>query len=168
MIMAPLRALTGTPSTSMLTSSSLIPSCRAAARLDDAVAVLDVVLELVPEMSDEALHGPRRRVAERADSVSLDVVGDAHQHIHVFLAALARQDPRERAVEPAGALAARRALAAGLHVIEAREALEHAHHVGGLVHDDNRRGADRRTRLPERVVVHVRGEHRLARHHRHG
>src|SRR5512139_3352542 len=110
MIMAPLRALTGTPSTSMLTSSSLIPSCRAAARLDDAVAVLDVMLELVPEMSDEALHRPRRRVAERADGVAFDVVGDADEHVDVFFAPLPREDPLQRAVEPAGAFAARRAL----------------------------------------------------------
>src|SRR5512135_383061 len=144
MIMAPLRALTGTPSTSMLTRSSLMPSCRAAARLDDAVAVLDVVLELVPEMPDETLHGPRRRVAERADGVALDVVGDADQHVDVFRAALPCQDPLERAVEPAGALAARRALPARFRPVEPRQPLEDAHHVGGLVHDDDRRGADRR------------------------
>src|SRR5512139_3172707 len=133
MIIAPLRALTGTPSTSMLTRSSLIPSCRAAARLDDAVAVLDVMLELVPEVSDETLHRPRGRVAERADGVAFDVVGDADQQVHVFHAALAGEDAPQRAVQPAGALAARRALAARLHVVEARQALEHPHHVGRIV-----------------------------------
>ena len=59
MSIAPLRAFIGTPSTSMLTSSSLMCSLmsrswrsrRATARLDDAVAVLDEVLELVPEMA---------------------------------------------------------------------------------------------------------------------
>src|SRR5512139_2527925 len=154
MIMAPLRALTGTPSTSMLTSSSLMPSCRAAARLDDAVAVLDVVLELVPEVFDEALHRPRRRVAERTDRVPLDVVRDGDQHVDVLAVPLPRQDPPERAVEPARALAAGRALPAGLHVVEAREPLEHAHHARRLVHDDDRGRTDRRARPLERVVVH--------------
>src|SRR5690606_4992314 len=128
MIIAPLRPLTGTPSTSRLTSSSLMPSRHAPARPDHAVAVLDVVLELVPEMLHETLHGPRRRIAQRADGVALDVVGDADQQVHVLLAPLPRQDPPERAVQPAGALSAGRALAAGFHVVEAREALEHAHH----------------------------------------
>src|SRR5512134_2006728 len=116
MIMAFLRALTGTPSTSMLTSSSLMVlfgSGRGLARCDDAVAVLDVVLELVPEMTDEALHGPRRGVAQRADRVALDLVGDVDQHVDVGLAPLAGQDPPQRAIEPARAFAARRALAAG-------------------------------------------------------
>src|SRR5512139_4339092 len=110
MIIAPLRALTGTPSTSMLTRSSLIPSCRAAARLDDAVAVLDVMLELVPEVSDEALHRPRGGVAERADGVPFDLVGDVDEHVDVGHAALPRQDPLQRAVEPSRAFAAGRAL----------------------------------------------------------
>ena len=53
---------------------------------------------------------------------------------------------RDDAVEPAGAFAARRALAARLGVVEARDALEHAHHAGGLVHHDHGRRADRRAR----------------------
>src|SRR5512134_3941652 len=151
MIMAFLRALTGTPSTSMLTSSSLMVlfgSGRGLPRLDDAAAVLDVVLELVPEMTDEALHRPRRGVAERADGVALDLVGDVDEHVDVGLLALPREDPPERAVEPAGAFPTRRALAAGLRVVEAREALEHLDHAGGLVHDDDRGRAERRARLP--------------------
>ena len=42
-----------------------------------------VVLELVPVMLDEALHRPRRGVAERADRVPFDLVRDVDQHVDV-------------------------------------------------------------------------------------
>src|SRR4249920_2552534 len=104
MSIAPLRAFTGTPSTSILTSSSLmiLRSRRVTARLDDAVAVVDEIFELVPEMADEALHRPGRRVAERTNGVSLDLVGDVDEHVDVGPAPLPRQYPPQRAIEPAG------------------------------------------------------------------
>src|SRR5262245_64278721 len=115
MIMEPLRALRATPSISTLTSSSLIGSRGAVrCRLHDAAAVFDVVLELVPEVFHEALHRPGGGIAQRADRVSLDLVGDVDQHVDVGLAALTCQDPLDGAVEPAGPFAARRALPAGL------------------------------------------------------
>ena len=49
--------------------------------LDDAVAVLDHVLELVPEMFHEALHRPRRRIAEGADRMAFDLVRDIDEHV---------------------------------------------------------------------------------------
>ena len=93
--------------------------------VDDASAlVLDHVLELVAEVLDEALHGPRGRVAERADRVAFDLVRDVDEHVDVGLRALAVDDSREHAVHPARAFAARRALAARLRVIEARDAAQ--------------------------------------------
>src|SRR5512141_3026237 len=129
MSIAPLRAFTGTPSTSMLTSSwlmsrSSLGSRRAAARLDEAVGVLGVMFELVPVMADEALHRPRGSVAERADGVALDLVGDVDEHVDIGLPALPRQNPLERAFQPAGAFTARSALATGFHVIEPREPMQ--------------------------------------------
>src|SRR5512139_713317 len=89
----PLRACSGLPSTSMLTRSSLIRSVSGVflrsgrgPRLgadDAAPAVGDHVLELVAEALHEALHRPRRCVAERADGVALDLVGDADQQVQV-------------------------------------------------------------------------------------
>src|SRR5581483_5109938 len=77
-----------------------------------ATLVIDVVLELVAEMQDEALHRQRRGVAERADRSAGDVVGDVRQHVEVLVAAFAVLDAVDHAVEPARALAAGRALPA--------------------------------------------------------
>src|SRR5690606_31054775 len=97
-------------------------SRRDAQALDDAApAVLDHVLELVPEVLQEALHRPRGRVAERADSVALDLVRDVHEHVEIGPRALAVDDSGQHTPEPAGAFAARRALAARLGHVEARD-----------------------------------------------
>src|SRR5262245_59433695 len=88
---------------------------------DEALLVLDVMHELAAEMLDEALHRQRRGVAQRADGAPGDVVGDILEQRQVLHAALPVLDPVHHAVEPAGALAARRALAAGLLEIEVRE-----------------------------------------------
>src|SRR5690606_2265797 len=81
---------------------------------------------------------------------------------------LALGDARDHAVHPAGALAARGALAAALLHVEARDALAGADHARGLVHDDHRAGAEAGAGLLQRVVVHGQAHHGLAREHRHG
>jgi hypothetical protein len=43
--------------------------------------MIDMVLELFPEMLDEAAHGPRRRLAEGADGSAFDFTSDAIQQI---------------------------------------------------------------------------------------
>src|SRR5262247_2015775 len=88
----------------------------------EAFLVLDVVHEFVPEMLDEALHRQRRSIAQRADGAAGDVVGDVVEKVEVLEPALAVLDPVHHAVEPAGALAAGRALPAGLLEIEIRQA----------------------------------------------
>src|ERR1700761_1733448 len=170
MIIWPFLACTGMPLTSMLTISSAMSlgSLRRQAltgpgsAIDQGAAlVLDHVLELVAKMLDEALHRPRRGIAECADGVPLDAVRHIDQQGHVLGAALAVDDPAQHAIHPAGALAARRALAAGLGHVEACPALERPHHAGGLVHDDDCAGAERGTGLLERVIVHVGAHHGL-------
>src|SRR5271166_1568201 len=168
MIIWPLRALSWTPSTSMLTRSSLIADSlcrRRLSRHDRATLVLDHVLKLGPKMLHETLHGPRRRVAERADRVALDSIGNVDEHRQVLASALPRENPVEHAIEPTRALAARRALAAGLGHIEARQALERAHHAGGFVHHDHRPGADRGAGLSQGIIVHVDVLNRRRRQH---
>src|SRR5580698_6016116 len=137
MIISPLRAFAGLPSISMLTRSSamflprVLGLCRApaGARAHQAAAVVYVVLELVAVMLDEALHRPGGGVAEGTDGMALDLLRDVHQHVQVFLPALAVLDALDDPVHPAGAFAARRALAAGFRIVEARDALQHIHHV---------------------------------------
>src|SRR6185312_656361 len=162
MIISPLGAFIGTPFTSMLTKSSLICSCRGEPRcgaeplcLDDAAAaVIDHVFELVAVVLDEALHRPRCSVPERTDRVPFDVVCDIDEHCHVLAAPLTCENAFQHPVEPAGALAAWRALTARFGHIKARDALERAHHARGLIHDDDRGGAERRADAAQRVVVH--------------
>ena len=76
-------------------------------------------------------------------------------------------DAVDHAPQPAGAFAARRALAARLLVVEVRQAQQRLHHAARLVHDDHRARAEHRARLGDRVVVHVGGHHHVARQHRH-
>ena len=53
----------------------------AASRARDARYSRDAPLHLGPEMPDQALHRPRRGVAERADRVALDLVRHFVQHV---------------------------------------------------------------------------------------
>src|SRR5262252_1464764 len=96
---------------------------------NETALVVDVVLELVAEVLDEALHRQRSGVAERADRPSGDVVGDREQEIEVLVLALAALDPIHHPPQPAGALAARRALPAGLLEVEIRQPQRRAHHA---------------------------------------
>src|SRR3954453_9953096 len=104
---------------------------------DNAVAVFDHVLELVPEMFHETLHRPRRRVAKCTDRVTFDLVGDIHQHVEILFAAFACEDSLQHAIHPAGTFPAWRTLTAGLRVVEARNTLEHTDHARRYIHDDH-------------------------------
>jgi hypothetical protein len=42
---------------------------------------------LDPEMADQALDRPGRRVAERADGVAFDLLGDVEQHVDLLFSA---------------------------------------------------------------------------------
>ena len=60
----------------------------------------------------------------------------------------------EHAPHPAGALAAGRALAAALVLVEIGDAGDRPDDVGRLVHDDHGRGAEARLQVAQRVEVH--------------
>ena len=64
-------------------------------------------------------------------------------------------DALEQLVEERGALAALRALAAGLVTEEARDDHRGAHRAGRVVHDDDAAGAEQRAGLLQRVVIHA-------------
>src|SRR5215213_6598707 len=79
-----------------------------------AVAVRHLAAEVLGELLDGRLDGPRRGVAERAETLALDVV----EELRVVGAPLARLDALEDLDQPVGALAAGRAPAARLVLVE--------------------------------------------------
>src|SRR5258708_20873496 len=108
--------------------SSFAMSVGSVLSVGQAFAVVDVELEFVAEMLDEAFHRQRRGVAQRADRAAGDVIGYGIQPGEVFGAALAVLHAMDHAVQPAGPLAAGRALAAGFFEVKIREPLERTHH----------------------------------------
>src|SRR5438874_13714776 len=123
MSISPLRAFTGTPSISILTrSSAMLMSGRRSGRHprprsvahDAAATVIDHVFELVPVVLEEALHRPGRGIAECTDGVPLDAVRDIEQQVKLLAPRRTGEHAFQQPVHPAGALAARRALAARL------------------------------------------------------
>jgi hypothetical protein len=127
----------------------------------------DAVLDLVPEMADQALDRPGRRIAKRADRVPLDLLGDVEQHVDLLDLGLALHQPVHHPHHPARALAAGRALAAAFVLVELRQPPDRLDDVGGLVHHDHRRGAQARPLLAQPVEVHDRLAHRLGGQQRH-
>src|SRR5690348_15757002 len=173
MIISPLRALTGLPSSSMLTRSSAILSLRsgcaaAGTGAHEAAAIVDVVLEFLTVVLDEALYRPSGGVAESTDGVPFDLLRYIHQHVQVLLTALTLLDALDDPVHPTSPLAAGGALAAGLGVVETRDALQHPYHACGLIHHHHCPGTEHRAGVPERVEVHGAVEHGFCRQHRRG
>src|SRR5450759_4955693 len=78
----------------------------AAGHAHHAALVVDVILEFVAEMVDEAFHRQRRRIPQSADGAPGDVVGHVGEQVQVFLPTLAVFYAVDHAVHPAGALAA--------------------------------------------------------------
>src|SRR5690606_13359260 len=170
MIIWPFLPCTGWPSTSKLMTSSLIASsCRSGNVVDDAASVVPHhELELVAEVTKETLYRPGCGVTQCAYRMSLDLVRALLQLVQVLFGPAPLDDPAEHAVEPPGAFAAGRALAAGLGHVETRNAPQGAHHAGGVVHHHHRPGTERGAGLLERVVVHGAVHDDVCRKHRSG
>src|SRR5436190_872666 len=154
---------TGLPSTSRL----IVVIGASDVVRDEALLMLDVVQELVAKVLDEALHRQRGGVAQGTDGAPGDIVRYRHEHIEILVPALAVLDAVDHPPQPARALAAWRTLAAGLFEVEIREAQQRADHAAAVIHDDHRPGAEHRSRLGDRVVIHVGRHHDLAGQDRH-
>src|SRR5277367_4429305 len=83
--------------------------------------LINALFDLGPEMSDQTLDRPGRRVPERADRMALDLFGDVEQHVDFLLLRAALGHAGHHAPHPTGALAARRALAAAFVHVEVGE-----------------------------------------------
>src|SRR5437899_10901245 len=95
-----------------------------------AAAAVDVGLELVAELADDARHRHRRRIAQRAEALAEHAVADREEQLELGLLGLARLDLLQELHHPARPLAARRALAARLVHVDLRDPQRELHHAG--------------------------------------
>src|SRR5689334_20241131 len=86
-----------------------------------AATLFDVGLVLVPEMLERRQHGRDSGVSERAERLARDVARNARQQVEIAHLAFAALDLLQDLVQPVGAFAARRALAARLVAIEVQK-----------------------------------------------
>src|SRR5207247_10131735 len=82
--------------------------------LERTAALVDVGLELGPELGHVARDRHRRRVPERAEAMAEDPVADVEEQVELGLLGAPGLDLLQDLHHPAGPLAARRALAARL------------------------------------------------------
>src|SRR4029078_12592996 len=113
----------------------------------------EVAEVLVAEVLDRRRDRRSRPGAEGAERATEDVVTEVDQGLEVGLLALAVLEALQGLHEPPGALAARRALAARLVLVELGPAEHRADHTGGLVEDLQGAGAEHRASLADRLEV---------------
>ena len=123
------------------------------APLERAAAFVDMRLELVPELGHVADDRDRVGVAQRAEALAVDPLGDVEQQVEVALRAAPLLDLQQDLRQPLGADAARRALAARLVLVELRDADTELHHAAAVVEDDDGGRAHRRPGGGHRVEV---------------
>lgn len=115
---------------------------------------LDSCLKLGPEVSDQTLNGPCESLAESANGVAFDLLGELLHHVDLTLAGSALLETLHDLLSPLGTLTTRGALAAGLVVVELAETGDGADNVSGLVHDDDGSSTETGLRILECVEVH--------------
>src|SRR5260370_22676664 len=110
------------------------PTARARAPRPSRRLLLNLRLEVRAELREEPEHRPRRGVAERADRVAGDAVRDRREQLEIVRLAVAVGDAPRDLLEPAGALAARRALPARLVREELHDPPRRLRDIGLIVH----------------------------------
>src|SRR3954470_18405603 len=116
-------------------SGSLGGEDRGGDRVERAAPFGEVLEVLVAEVLDRAGDRAGGAVAERAERPAQDVVALVQQEFEVLLAADARLQVGESLDQPPRALAARRALAAGLVLVELGPSQNRSDDAGRLVED---------------------------------
>ena len=111
--------------------------------------LIDALLDHVTEMANEALDRPGRRIAQCADRMALDLIGDIQQHIDLALLGAPIRHAGQDPPHPARAFAAGRALAAALMLVEISQPANGADDVGRFVHHDDGRGAEARFQIAQ-------------------
>src|SRR5437588_8865350 len=113
-------------------------------RPDVAGPGLDMVLVFRAEVLEGRAEARRHALAQQAETSAGHVPGDSIQKVEVLHPALPREDAVEDLSEPDRPLAAGRALPARLVAIELHRPPDHRRDAGGVVHDDDRAGAQHR------------------------
>src|SRR6185369_6198259 len=126
----------------------------------------DAALELGAEMAHQPLDRPGGSVAERANGVSLDLLGDVEKLVDVLDLGIALAKPLHHPPHPAGALTTGRALAAALVLVEIADAADRTNDVGRLVHYDDCGGAEAGAECLQAVEIHRSIEDLLGRNQR--
>ena len=80
--------------------------------------MFDPVLDLVPEMADQALDRPRGRITQCTNRVAFDLFGNVEQHVNFLNLGLALHQTIHDAHHPACAFAAWRALTTAFVLVE--------------------------------------------------
>ena len=107
-----------------------------------------------PEMPDQALDRPGRGIAQSADRVAFDLPRHLVQRVDLGRFGAALDHAVHHPPHPAGAFAARRALAAAFVHVELRQPRDRLDDVGGFVHHDHRRGAQAAVHVAQAVEIH--------------
>src|SRR6185369_13052083 len=155
----PSSASTRSPSMKISTIDRLRDRPLGALRLEPAAAfraaVDDPVLELVAVLGEDADRRVAGGVAHAADRRAVVRLRDRDQPVDVVELALARDDAVDDLVQPPHALAARRALAARLVMVEADEHLQQADHARAFGDDDHAARAEARAGAGDARVVEL-------------
>ena len=116
--------------------------------------LLHPCLELWSEMSDETLNWPCESLAQSANGVSLNLLGQLLEHVDLTLTGLSLLETLHDLLGPLGALATWCALSARLVAVEVGKAGDGADDVGGLVHDNDGGGTETRLGVLEGIKIH--------------
>src|SRR4029078_2402664 len=107
---------TSTVRSSIVTLGTVCSITEIAPLGERTAATVDVLVDLLLEVLDQRLHGPDRRVPQRAERVAADVLADREEELRVAVAPLAVLEAPQQQLEPVRPFAAGRALAARLVV----------------------------------------------------
>ncbi len=124
-----------------------------------SMELLDALLNVRAEVLDEALYGPSSGITKGANGVAFNLLRQLEKHINLGLLSVTDNESAHHLVEPSGALTARRALSAGLVLVEVRETSNSLDNVSALVHDNDGSSTETRLDLTEGIKVH---EHSVA------
>jgi len=116
--------------------------------------VVDPLLHLGSETSDESLHGPGSCVSQSTDRVTFNLVGKLLEHVDLCEVCVSNLHSLEHVDHPAGSLSAGGALSTALVSVELGESQDGIDDVGLVVHHDDGGGTESASSVLEVVKVH--------------